>query len=484
MESIVPLWIHQERGVELAWNRFTEQHKGDFAYFMQMGTGKTLTTITLLRKIFTTYKRPLRTLILCPQIVVKNWKSEIERFSHMGNLVCTLEGTGEKRKVALDRGIREGKSLFITNLENLSVVEGLLWETKKRGKDEIRVPINHGWEAVVFDEIHRLKNPSAKSFKMAYKIADKCFFKYGLTGTPIANNELDIWALFRVLDGGELLGKSYQAFKQKWFVDENASMPAQKHFPSWRIKPGSAEELAQLIYTKAMRVTKEECLDLPPLIQKRVEVEMSPKQARAYGEMKRDFIAYLESGTAVATLAITKGLRLQQIASGFVKLEDDSIVTFPDSPRLVALAELLEDIPGKVIIWACFKENYAAIAKVCEKLGRSYAFITGEQSQKEKNAAEHDFTKGAVETLICNPAAGGTGVNLIEAPTAIWFSRSFKLTDRLQAIARNHRGGSEIHEKITMIDLVSPGTIDEHVLDALDRKESIAEAILSWRNKV
>lgn len=478
------LWNHQTLGVERALTLFDEG-KGHYAYFMEQGTGKTLTTITLMRQLFTRHRRALRTLILCPAIVVKNWKSEIERFSKLGEYVQILQGTKEKRLRDLEKGKREGKQIFITNLEALATVEGLLWEVKKRGKSESRSPLKHDWEMVVFDEIHRLKNPSAKSTKMAIKLADAAFFKYGLTGTPIARNEMDLWSIFRIIDSGETFGKSFGAFKGEWFVDMNAGMPSARHFPDWRIKPGSAEKMSALVYKKALRVTKDECMDLPPLVKQKLVVDMSPPQRKHYDEMRRDFITYLQDEACVAQLAVTKALRLQQIASGFMKLDDGSVVSFQNTPRLNALAELLEDSAGqKAIVWAAFKQNYQAIASTCEKLGISYTFITGEQTQKEKDKAEADFTRGDTQVLIANPSAGGTGVNLVEAPLSIWFSRGFKLTDRLQAIARNHRGGSEMHTKITLIDLIADDSIDTHVLDALDNKEAIAESILSWRNKV
>jgi SNF2 family DNA or RNA helicase len=485
VDEIVQLWQHQRDGVERAFTLFKETEPAHFAYFFEQGTGKTLTTITLMRRIFEHHKRPLMTLILCPQIVIKNWYAEIDRFSRCGQMVQLLTGPKEKRLRDLHNGVKTGKRIFVTNLEALATVDGLLWETRRKGKQEVRVPIDHKWEMLVVDEIHRLKNPTAKSTKMAIKIADRTFFKYGLTGTPIANNELDLWAPFRILDGGELLGKNYLAFKREFFFDENAGMiGSQRYWPSWKIRPGSAEILAKKIQWKSMRVTKEECLDLPPLVKQVLTVEMSPKQRRAYEEMKRDFITYLDSGVATASIAIVKALRLQQIASGFVKLEDGQEIYFPDAPRLNALEELLSDAGGKVIVWCAFKQNYDAVRRVCAKLGRSITFITGEQSQAEKDQAERDFTKGDIQTLCANPAAGGTGVNLVEAPLAIWFSRSFKAVDRWQAIARNHRGGSEMHAKVTMIDLVAEQSIDSHVLEALDRKETIAEGILSWRERV
>lgn len=477
------LWAHQETGIQNALAAF-ERGQGHYAYFMEQGTGKTRTTIETMRQLFTRHRRPLMTLIVCPQIVVKNWQREIEKYSQMGRFVQLLTGDKTKRMRQLEQGKRDGKAIFVTNIEALASCEGLLWETRKRGKSESRLPVDHGWEMFVVDEAHRLKNPSAKSTKLAIKLADKCFFKYLLTGTPISQNEMDLWSLFRVLDGGQTFGDNFMAFKREWFIDMNAGMPSARYFPDWKIRPGSAAKMSELVYKKALRVTKEECLDLPPLVKTVVAVEMAGPQRRAYDEMKRDFITYLEGEACTAAMAMTKALRLQQLASGFAKLEDGREVQFPGGERLNALKDLLEDHPGKVIVWCAFRQNYGAVAGVCEKLGRSVVFITGDQSQAEKEAAEADFTKGSADVLVANPAAGGTGVNLVEAPLAIWFSRSFKAIDRWQAIARNHRGGSEMHEKVTMIDLVAEDSIDQHVLDALERKEDIAESILRWKSRV
>lgn len=470
--AIIPdyLWYHQKKVVLRALS-FGQPY---FAFFLGVGTGKTLTTVTVLRNIFYHHKRPLKTIIFCPAIVVSNWAREIDKFSKMGPLVEPLVGTGKKRIETL---LKSEKKIFVTNYEALDI-EGLFWE--KKGKT--RVLVNHGFECLVLDESHRCKNPSAKRTKMMIRMADKIYYRYLLTGTPILNSAKDIWAQARILDRGETFGQNFYSFQTKYFVDKNAGMPSQKHFPDWVFRPGAEKTLNHKIGLISERVKKEECLDLPPLTQKRVFCEMSPVQKKAYKSMKDHFIAYIRDEACVATMALTKALRLLQIVSGHAMTEEGEAIPFNDNPRMKALGDLLEDIPDKTVIWACFKHNYSQIAKVCEKAGKSFTFLTGEQSAKQKNAAVDEFTKGDIEILIANPSAGGTGVNLIEAPVAIWYSRSYNLGDRVQALARNHRGGSEMHDKITSIDLVVPGSIEESVLEALDNKENLAESILEMRN--
>ena len=205
-----------------------------------------------------------------------------------------------------------------------------------------------------------------------------------------------------------------------------------------------------------------------------------------YLQMKEDFIAYLDDKACVATLAITKALRLMEIVSGYAKLDDDSVHKIKNTPRMEALKELLEQITPnhKVLIWAVFKENYGQIRKVCDALKLKYVEVHGDIPNKDKYSAVDAFNSDPdCRVLIGHPGSGGIGINLTAASYSIWFSRSFSLSFDLQAEARNHRGGSEIHEKITRIDLVTPGTIDELVLEKLANKEELGEQLLSHLRK-
>lgn len=474
MDLILPdnIWEHQKIAV-------TESLKhASFAYLMDCGVGKTLTAVTHLRNLFKRHGRPLRTLILCPAVVVRNWEAEIEKFSNCGKYVQPLTGNKQKRLLGLEE---KDKAIFITNFEALDM-QGLFWTEKNKS----RIVRDLGIELLIIDESHRLKNPSAKRTKLAIKMADKIHYKLILSGTPILNSPLDIWSQFRILDRGETFGQNFFAFRAHYFVDKNITMPKERYFPDYRFKSELEAEINQKIYSKAVRVMKKDCLDLPDQVFSQVTVEMGKDQARCYKEMRDQFVTYLKSDAMTADLAITKALRLQQIVAGFFTPEEGGeVIAFKENPRLDALEDLLEDYQTeKVIIWSVFKASYKAIAERCEKLKLEYAFLTGEQNAKEKDASVDKFTKGSTQVLIANPAAGGTGVNLIESSTAIWFSRNFKLEDRLQALARNHRGGSNMHQKITVIDLVARGTIDEVVLSALTNKENLAEKILRSFNAI
>ena len=156
-----------------------------------------------------------------------------------------------------------------------------------------------------------------------------------------------------------------------------------------------------------------------------------------------------------------------------------------ENPRMDALAELLDTIGDqKVIVWSVFQPTYKAIADRCEKLGRTVAFLTGEQSIMQKQQAIEDFCRGSTNTLIANQRAGGTGINLVEAAFSIYYTRGYSLEDHLQSEGRNFRGGSEMHGKITHFHLEALDTLDEVVAAALLQKKSVAESVLAWAKTI
>jgi SNF2 family DNA or RNA helicase len=471
MEYHVKPWAHQLEAIDKS------KSIKDMALFWEMGTGKTATTVNILRHKYQEAGGVLRTLILSPIVVLENWKEEFIRHAQLApNNILVLDGSGHKKTDQIMSAIGEGK-IIIANYEVM------------QNEKILAALFKFSPEIMVCDESQRLKSTSSKRAKNVYELSKVCRWRYLLSGTPILNTPMDIFQQFKILDGGETFGSNFFAFRATFFEDKNVFMPKHKHFPDWRPKPGAIDGIAQLIARKALRATKEQCLDLPPFVRENLYVEMGTDQKRAYKEMKNDFIAFIkakeeggESRAAIANLAITKALRLQQIVSGFVTTDDGTLVQFEDVPRLKALSELLEDlcVDNKVIIWAVFKENYKAIRAVCEEFKLKYVELHGEVKDKQKNIEAFRQDKD-VKVIIANPMSAGLGVNLIEASYSVYFSKSFSLEQDIQSEARNHRGGSEIHKKITRIDLICKDTIDEQVTTALAKKENVAEHILDWK---
>lgn len=451
---------------------------------MEPGTGKTRTTIEILRNQYNTSKQILPTLILCPPVVCGVWKKEFEKYSKVPqNKIIVLRGPQVKR-VALFEKIHtylDGKMIIVTNYESLIMPN--LFSKFKDWKPDV----------LVADESHLLKERTAKRTKKAIELSQTATRKYILTGTAVLNSELDIHQQIMFLDGGERLGSSWFSFRAKFFYDLNSRMNKNSYFPNWQPKPGSAQEISKKISDISIVAKKSECLDLPPLVRQTIEVDLGPEQRRAYDQMQKDFIAYIGSGACVASIALTKSLRLLETLSGYLPVEqvdgekdEKKNYIFKDNPRLQALRDLLQRLTPqhKVITWCTFRENYEQVRKICKELEVGLVEITGETPERERREATARFHDDpSMRVCLSNPSAGGLGISLISASYSIFYSRGYSLSADVQAEARNYRGGSEIHKHVTRIDIVAPGTIDEVVLKALAGKQKVADAIIDGMRK-
>lgn len=183
-----------------------------------MGTGKTATAINIYRWKCAKAGRLLKALYLGPPIIVQNVKREFQTHSKVSDKVVCLEGAGKKRAATVAQYPANKPAIFVTNYEALLM------------KDVYDQLVRWAPEVIIFDESHKLKNPQAKRTKQAIKLADLAQYHLILTGTPILNTPMDIFAQYRVMDRGETFGKNYYAFRAEYFYDKNIGMPADKSF--------------------------------------------------------------------------------------------------------------------------------------------------------------------------------------------------------------------------------------------------------------
>lgn len=464
---------HQREGVERALNRT------NFFFIWDPGTGKSKAVIDVLRNHFAVHAGILRTLIVCPPVVVKKWRdTEFRKHSKVPpeDIIC-LTGSGKERLKLFEK-FKDQPKIFITNYESLLM------------DDLYKAFEAYEFQAFVFDESHKLKNPTSKRAKAAYHLANQneMAMKFNLTGTAVLNTPLDLFQQCKVLDGGKMFGHNFFGFRARYFIDRNAGMPRDKYFPKWEIAQNSMGEINEKLSHIATRAKKEECLDLPPMVREIITVDMLPDQKKAYDAMKRDYVTFIGERAASANLAIVKALRLMQIASGYLPYdtmgdEERSQKTWDATPKLQALKDLLEEYTptSKVLVWATWRENYGQIKAVCDRLGLGSTALYGGLSSNERDASLDLFDKDdACRVLIGHPGAGGIGVDLVNAGYSIFYSRTFSLEQSIQAEARNYRQGSleAGHKKVTRIDLVCGGTIDEEVVKRLHQKEVISESVL------
>ena len=460
-----PLWEHQKASVEKA------RDLPFYGLFYAPGCGKTRSLISILSDKYLQHGL-MKTLILCPPVVIENFKNEFSMYSDLpGDKVITFKGPMKDRLLKL-RKLGSDPFVAITNYEIL-YNEPLLTEFKR-------------WEprVLVCDEIHKCKDPKAKRTKELIQLSDFCQFRYGLSGTPILNSLMDLFAQIRIIDGGTTFGRNFFVFRATHFFDANSTRKGtHSYFPNFIPKEGIAAKLYGAIAPFTDLVKKEDVLKfLPPLVKKQWLVELGPEQAKVYAAMKKDFIAFVNSEACTAELAITRALRLQQIVSGFVKFESGEEKPFLECPRLDALTTILQDLGrNKVIIWAVFKRNYLMIKNICGGLGLETCELTGETKDKAAEIAKFQDPNGPT-VMVSNQNAGGVGVNLVQAGYMIYYSKNFSLEQDLQSEARNYRGGSEMHSSITRIDLISKGTIDEVILEVLKKKKRMGDEVFNSKS--
>jgi len=463
----------QERAIGLGSER------DYFALLADMGTGKTGAMINIIRTIFNTDKRKQSVMIFTPLSVIGEWISEFEKHSNISSKdivrcdrIFNRHGNFAK-KTPLLKDALDGKKILLLNYDAVS-------------RDTYHnFFLHHPPDIMVLDESHLIKNPQAQRTKFILKLGALAGRRYIMTGTAILNNVSDIFTQVMFLDKGKTFGTNLIMFKKTYMVDKNDWKKGRVgYFPNWQNKQTAFPKLLDKISPLCIRVKKEECLDLPPLIQVVREVELTEEQKKLYITMAKECIAWADeqdlTSPFVAETATTKLLRLQQIVSGFCKQEDGTIVKINNN-RLNVLTDILDDVydgTTKIIIWAVFKQNYLDIAEVLTKKGITYAILTGEQTLVEKERYLTDFRQGSTNVLIANQRAGGTGINLAEASYSFYYSRNFSLGDHLQSQARNYRGGSEVHEKVTQVTLISKGTIDEEIGESLSGKHDTLKNII------
>jgi len=463
MADLPELWNHQKVAVQRA------SLSESFGFFFDVGTGKTRALLETLRRKYALHSRVIPTLILAPPITLSNWKKEILKYTKIPEAqILLLEGTGAKKAQQLERFAN--KNIVITNYESL-LNEDIFEALKKRLDGET---------CLVLDESHYIKNPTSKRTKKVLQLSDLCKYRFCLSGTPVLNNAEDVWSQAYVLDRGERFEKKFHYFKLKYFEDKNAGMPKSKYWPNWVIRPSMFPIFQRQLEEISMSVKKSDCLDLPPFIKTEIEVPLSAEQKHHYESVKKDFITYVADAACVASIAIVKALRMQEIASGFMSLDNDEKHRFKENPRMDALKELvdLHVDNHKIIIWSCFKENHLQIGKMLEEKKIGYVQLTGEESEKEKFANIESFESDPKIRVCIGSQAVGIGFNMVSSSMSIYYSRNFNLGHDVQSEARNYRGGSERHEAVYRIDLVAPDSLDRHVLQALSEKKSLSAKLI------
>lgn len=333
------------------------------------------------------------------------------------------------------------------------------------------------WTTIFADEAHRAKEPTAKQTRALWALrTDATKIRFPLTGTPIADTPDDYWSLLHFID------EKAWPVRSKW-VDRYC-LQSFNPFGGMNIvglKPETRNEFFASTDPYIRRMPKSLVLSqLPPKVYTTRHVDMSPKQQRAYAAMKKDMIARLDDTGAgerlVAPDPLVQLTRLSQFASSYAELVEVEVrdpatglmvvktevrLTDP-SNKVDELVEILEEVRGKPIgVFAQSRQLIELASKRLEKLGIRHGLIVGGQTVGERQYSIDRFQRGELPAVLATVGAGGVGITLTRADTCVFMQRSWSMIENAQAEDRFHRIGSEIHESIQIIDLISPGTIEE-----------------------
>jgi len=444
-----------------------------FALLLDMGTGKTKVTLDTVGYLFEKAAVEF-VLVVAPKGVVANWVPEIE--AHLPprierEVVLWNPSLSKKRRDELNELHTKSPKLkfLLMNVEAFST---------KKGTDVAELFVNRFKTFMVVDESTTIKNRRAKRTKALCAVGRGAVYRRILTGSPVTRSPLDLFSQMAFLDPKILGFSSYYAFQGRYSIVSRRTMGA--HSFNQVVGFRRLEELADKLSAHSYRVKKEDCLDLPDKVYTKREIALTPEQKRAYDQMKKLALARLDSGELSTTKnVLTQIMRLQQICCGNLTDDDGAIHELP-SNRIKELLDLCEEVQGKAIIWATWTMDIRSIADALrDRYGvQAVATLHGETPDSDRQQIVENFQDRQSELcfLVGHPKTGGYGLTLTAASTVIYYSNSYDLELRVQSEDRAHRIGQT--NKVTYVDLIVPGTIDEKIVKSLRAKINVADQIL------
>lgn len=439
------------------------------ALLLDMGLGKTFVAVNVIDYFRTVRSIGKPALVVIPLSSFETWERE---FKECGSDARVVSCHGSRaRKIDLLQG--EG-DVFLITYESL---KGLTEEVKKRQ-----------WGYCVLDESTKIKNAQAERAKAACEVGRVCERRMILTGYPITQSYIDIYGQYKFLDP-RIFGTSFHHFRSRYCVMGGFN-------DKQVIGYTNIKELTEKMFSRAIRFTKAECLDLPEKTYQTYRFDLDANEKKAYDELKKQLVLQFKTGgngdgpkitkQVTAQNALVAGLRLVQICSGYVggvvQLDECEAPVLQDvgESKIKLLEEVLESVPDteSMIIWCRFKHNLKQIQELLTKKGISSLAFSGELSALERKAAIEAFQAGKVRAFVGIINAGGHGLNLTRASYVIYYSQDYSIERRMQSEDRAHRIGQT--KNVTYVDLVARATIEESILRCLRGKKKEADVIFDF----
>ncbi|MED3654687.1 DEAD/DEAH box helicase [Heyndrickxia sporothermodurans] len=417
------------------------------AIFLEMGLGKSVITLTAIYELMLERFEVDRVLVIAPLRVARNtWPEEIEKWSHLKGLTYAVAVGTEKERL---EALYSDAHIYIINRENVE------WLIARSG-------IDFNFDMVVIDELSSFKSHQSKRFKSLMKVRPNIKRIVGLTGTPSSNGLMDLWAEYRLLDMGERLGKFIGRFRESYFDPDKRN---QHMIFSYKPKPGAEEAIYEKISDITISMKGTDYLKLPDLIMNEMPVSLNQKEKETLDVMKRDLITTIKGEDITASNAAALSNKLLQMANGAV-YDDNGSVTQIHDRKLEKLEDIIEAANGKpVLIAYWFKHDLLRIQNRFK-----VEVLTSSDSIKKWNG-------GKIQIAAIHPASAGHGLNLqAGGSTLVWFGLTWSLELYQQTNARLYRQGQT--DTVIIHHLIAKDTMDERVMDALNKKNNTQSALI------
>jgi len=457
---------HQLTALEKSWNKET------YAYFMEMGTGKTKVLIDNMSMLYDKGKID-GALIIAPKGVVKTWyEQELPTHlpDHIENVSVLWQSNitkGQQEKLNSLFEIETALHILVMNVEALSTDKGV----KFAGKF-----LNSHKTLMAIDESTTIKNPTAKRTKNIIGLGKYSKYRRIMTGSPVTKNPLDLYSQCEFLDPFLLDFTSYYAFRNRYAEMKTMHLRGRSIQVIDEFK--NLAELSETLQNFSYRVLKEDCLDLPPKNWIKRHIQLSKEQQKVYDQMKKAAIAVLNGKVTSTMTVITQLMRLQQITCGHFVADDGTTQEIKNN-RITELMDVLDEIEGKAIIWGHWQKDIKNIVDKIEKeygpgsVVSYYGLTPQEERQDNIRQFQHD---PKCRFMVGTPSTGGYGITLTAANTVIYYSNGYDLEKRLQSEDRAHRIGQK--KNVTYIDIIAEETVDEKIVKSLRDKINIASEVL------
>ena len=457
---------HQLTALEKSWNRET------YAYFMEMGTGKTKVLIDNASMLYDKGKIN-GVLIIAPKGVIGTWYNQ-ELPSHLPNHIENVtilwqSNITKKQRENLESlfEVEESLHILIMNVEALSTTKGVEFAKKFLSCHETLMAI---------DESTTIKNPKAKRTKNIIKASEMAKYRRIMTGSPVTKNPLDLYSQCEFLNPYLLDFTSFYAFRNRYALMKTINVQGRSIQVVDKFQ--NLAELSDTLKNFSYRVLKEDCLDLPDKIYMKRQINLTPDQYKLYDQMKKEALAILNGKKVTTVNALTQLMRLHQITCGHFTADDGTTQPIKNN-RIDELMDVLEEIEGKAIIWAHYQYDIKSIIKEIVKVHGPGSIVDyyglTPQDERQKNIKKFQDDPRC-RFIVGTPSTGGYGITLTAANTVIYYSNGYDLEKRLQSEDRAHRIGQK--KSVTYVDINADNTVDEKIVKSLRKKINIASEVL------